>query len=92
MNAVSLPDGDVGAYRGLAQLIGDNRELWAAVLSRNRACGEAPRNQENGNYVEQQIEYYRMRARYGDKNAVWTALALRVAGTLTRLRMCALYG
>jgi hypothetical protein len=32
VNAISLPDGEGAVYRGLTQLIGMNRGLWAAVL------------------------------------------------------------
>jgi hypothetical protein len=64
VNAISLPDGEVAAYRGLTQLIGTNRGLWAAVLSHEIAHVErrhAVRKALYHLYLQQQIEYYKMR-------------------------------
>ena len=90
LNAVSLPDGEVAAYQGLAQLIGTNRGLWAAVLSHEVAHVErrhAVRKILYQLYIEQQIEYYRLRQAYGDKTAGWTVLALRATGAIAEKKL-----
>jgi hypothetical protein len=90
LNAVSLPDGEVAAYQGLAKLIGTDRGLWAAVLSHEVAHVErrhAVRKALYRLYLQRQIEYYRMRQRYGDKSAGWTVLALQVAGTIAEKKL-----
>jgi Zn-dependent protease with chaperone function len=90
LNAVSLPDGEVAAYQGLAKLIGTDRGLWAAVLSHEIAHVErrhAVRKALYRLYLQRQIEYYRMRQRYGDKSAGWTVLALQVSGTIAEKKL-----
>lgn len=90
VNATSLSDGEVGAYRGLANLVGTDRGLWAAVLSHEVAHVErrhAVRKALYHLYVQQQIEYYRIRQAYGDNTAVWAILALRTAGTIAEKKL-----
>ncbi len=89
VNAESLPDGEVVAYEGLAQLIGSNRGLWAAVLSHEIAHVErrhAVRKALYHLYIEEQLRYYQIRARY-DKNAAWAAMALSVAGPIAEKKL-----
>jgi len=90
VNAGSLADGEVEAYTGLSHLIGTNRGLWAAVLSHeiaHVARRHAVRKALFHEYVEQQVAYWQMRARLGDKGAGWTALAVRVAGNLAEKKL-----
>lgn len=85
INAGSLPDGEVKAYTGLSRLIGTDRGLWAAVLAHeiaHVARRHAITKYLFHEYVEEQVRYWQMRARLGDKGAGWTALALRIAGNL----------
>jgi predicted Zn-dependent protease len=90
VNAGSLSDGEVEAYTGLSRLIGTNRGLWAAVLGHeiaHVARRHAVRKALFHEYVEQQVRYWQMRARLGDKGAGWTALAVRVAGNLAEKKL-----
>jgi hypothetical protein len=71
VNATSNPGGQVYVYGGLMQVIGDNKGLWAAVLSHETAHT----GQRHGvklylqeEYNERMIEYYRARMRAGDKS------------------------
>jgi predicted Zn-dependent protease len=62
VNAISLPDGEVAAYGGLAKLIGNNRGLWAAVLSHeisHLARRHSVRKALYHLYLQQQIDYYK---------------------------------
>jgi hypothetical protein len=90
VNAFSLPDGEVVAFTGLSRLIGTNRGLWAAVLAHeiaHVARRHAVRKALFHEYVEQQVRYWQMRARLGDKGAGWTALAVRIAGNLAEKKL-----
>ena len=90
INAGSLPDGEVEAYTGLSRLIGTDRGLWAAVLAHeiaHVARRHAVRKYLFHEYVEEQVRYWQMRARLGDKGAGWTALAVRVAGNLAEKKL-----
>jgi hypothetical protein len=90
VNAFSLPDGEVVAFTGLSRLIGTNRGLWAAVLAHeiaHVARRHAVRKALFHEYVEQQVRYWQMRARLGDRGAAWTALAVRVAGNLAEKKL-----
>jgi hypothetical protein len=90
VNAGSLPDGEVEAYSGLVQLVGTNRGLWAAVLSHeiaHVARRHGVRKVLYHIYLQQQIEYWRLRARYGDKSAGWTAVGLQVAGAIAEKKL-----
>ena len=85
INAFSLPDGEVEAEGGIARLVGTNRGLWAAVLSHeiaHVARRHAVRKALYQIYLQQQLEYWRARARYGDKAAQWTVVGLQIAGPL----------
>jgi hypothetical protein len=82
INASSLPDGEIRVNAGLAQLIGTDRGLWAAVLSHeiaHVARRHAVKKYLFRVYAEQLIAYYESRARQGDKSAPWTVLTLRIA-------------
>jgi Peptidase family M48/PDZ domain len=90
VNAVSLPDGEVAAYRGLAQLIGNNKGLWAAVLSHEISHvtrRHAVRKALFKAAIDQQIEYWNLRQRLGDKNAGWMVLGIRVAGKIAEQKL-----
>ena len=90
INAGSLPDGEVEAYTGLSRLIGTDRGLWAAVLAHeiaHVARRHSIRKYLFHQYVEEQVQYWQMRARLGDKNAGWTALAVRIAGNLAEKKL-----
>jgi hypothetical protein len=82
INASSLPDGEIRVNAGLAQLIGADRGLWAAVLSHeiaHVARRHAVKKYLFRVYAEQLIAYYESRARQGDKSAPWAVLTLRIA-------------
>jgi hypothetical protein len=90
VNAFSLPDGEVVTFTGLSRLIGTNRGLWAAVLAHeiaHVARRHAVRKALFHEYVEQQVRYWQMRARLGDKGAGWTALGVRIAGNLAEKKL-----
>jgi hypothetical protein len=90
VNAFSLADGEVIAYTGLSRLIGTDRGLWAAVLAHEIAHvvrRHAIRKYLFHQYVDEQVRYWQMRARLGDKNAGWTALAVRIAGNLAEKKL-----
>ena len=90
VNAGSLADGEVEAYTGLSRLIGTDRGLWAAVLAHevaHVARRHAVRKYLFHEYIEEQVRYWQMRARLGDKGAVWAALAVRVAGNLAEKKL-----
>ena len=90
VNAFSLADGEVIADRGLSRLMGDNRGLWAAVLAHEVAHVAGRHVARKGlfhEYVEEQVRYWQMRARMGDKGAGWTALAVRIAGSLAEKKL-----
>jgi hypothetical protein len=90
VNAFSFPDGEVVAYTGLSRLIGTNRGLWAAVLAHeiaHVALRHSARKALFHEYVEEQVRYWQMRARLGDKGAVWTVLAVRIAGNLAEKKL-----
>jgi len=90
VNAFCLTDGEVVAFTGLSRLIGTNRGLWAAVLAHeiaHVARRHAVRKALFHEYVEQQVRYWQMRARLGDKGAGWTALAVRIAGNLAEKKV-----
>jgi hypothetical protein len=90
VNAFSLADGEVVAFTGLSRLIGTNRGLWAAVLAHeiaHVARRHSARKALFHEYVEEQVRYWQMRARLGDKGAVWTVLAVRIAGNLAEKKL-----
>jgi Peptidase family M48 len=90
INAGSLPDGEVEAYTGIARLLGTDRGLWAAVLAHEIAHVERRhgiRKYLFHQYVEEQVQYWQLRARLGDKGAGWTALGVRIAGNLAEKKL-----
>lgn len=90
VNAVSLPDGEVAAYSGLAHLIGTDRGLWAAVLSHEIAHVARRHAVEKALfhfYIQQQIDYWKTRQRLGDRNAGWAVLAITVAGKIAEAKL-----
>ena len=90
INAGSLPDGEVEAYTGIARLLGTDRGLWAAVLAHEVAHVARRhwiRKYLFHAYVEEQVRYWQVRARLGDRGAGWTALAVRIAGNLAEKKL-----
>lgn len=90
VNAGSLPDGEVEADTGLSRLIGTNRGLWAAALSHevaHVARRHGVRKYLYHQYIEEQIRYWQLRSYYGDKNAGWAVLALRIAGGIAEKKL-----
>lgn len=89
-NAGSYPDGEVEANEGIARLLGQNRGLWAAVLS-HEIAHVARRHVVKKflfhQYIQQQVEYWQLRARLGDKYAGWTALGMRISGALLEKKL-----
>ena len=90
INAYSLPDGEVEAYTGIARLLGTDRGLWAAVLAHEVAHVARRhwiRKYLFHEYIEEQVRYWQMRARLGDRGAGWTALAVRIGGNLAEKKL-----
>jgi len=85
INAHALPDGEIIVDGGLARLLGTNRGLWAAVLS-HEVTHTSRRHWVKKFlyrlYIEEQREYWRIRARYGDDAAPWALLALSIAAPI----------
>jgi len=82
VNANSTAGGQVYVYGGLVPLLGQNRGMWAAVLS-HEAAHTARRHQVRRYlqevYIQRMIAYYRARAAGGDKNANWSLIGFATA-------------
>lgn len=90
INAFSTPGGQVYVPEGMAELLGDNEGMWAAVLGHELGHGVGRhyyRAYVRAYNLQQQAEYYRRRAAAGDASANWALLGLAVAGGLTNLKM-----
>src|SRR5882762_8069740 len=90
INAHALPDGEVCVGSGLANLIGTNPGLWAAVLSHeteHTVRRHWVRKYLFELYVQQQLAYYQARVIAGDKNANWSIVGLRIAAPIARARL-----
>ncbi len=90
INAHALPDGEICVGSGLANLIGTNPGLWAAVLSHeteHTVRRHWVRKYLFELYVQQQLAYYQARVIAGDKNANWSIVGLRIAAPIARARL-----
>jgi len=85
VNAGSSAAGQVYVYGGMLDLIGENKGLWAAVLS-HEVSHTGLRHQVRVylqlQYNQRMIEYYRLRAANGDKSANWALLAFVAASKI----------
>jgi len=89
-NAGAYPDGEIEATVGMARLLGQNKGLWAAVLSHeiaHVARRHAVQKFLFHQYIQQQVEYWQLRARMGDKYAGWAALGIRISGALLEKKL-----
>jgi hypothetical protein len=90
VNASSTAGGQVYVYGGLIPLIGEDKGLWAAVLSHETAH-TGQRHQVKlyiqREYNERMVEYYRARVQAGDKSAGYALLAFQVSSALLLKRM-----
>lgn len=90
VNASSTPGGQLYVYGGLIQLIGQNKGLWAAVLSHETAhtgLRHGVRLCLQQEYNERMIEYYRFRMRQGDKSAGISLAAFQISSALLMKKM-----
>jgi PEGA domain/Peptidase family M48/PDZ domain len=85
LNAGSTAGGKVYVYGGLASLIGQNRGLWAAVLS-HEVAHTGRRHQVavymRRLYIQKTIQYYRARVAAGDKSANWSLIAFTASSAI----------
>ena len=86
VNASSTAGGQIYVYGGILPLIGQNKGLWAAVLS-HESAHTARRHQIRlylqELYNQRMIQYYRMRAAAGDKSANWALIGFRTASGIS---------
>ncbi len=85
INASSTAGGQVYVYGGLLPLIRENKGLWAAVLSHETAhtgLRHQVRVYTQEVYIQQMIQYYRARAKAGDKGANWALIGFATASRL----------
>jgi hypothetical protein len=90
LNAQSSPDGEIFVDGGLAQMIGTNRGLWAAVLSHeteHTAQRHWVKKYLYNLYVSQLIQYWQERASLGDKSANWVLLGLRISAPIAAAKL-----
>lgn len=85
LNARSTSGGKIYVDGAMLPVVGRNKGLWAAVLS-HEAAHTARRHQVRV-YLQQlynarMIEYYRARAREGDKSANWALMGFAVASKI----------
>jgi len=82
VNASSTAGGKVYVHGGMVSLLGQNKGMWAAVLS-HEAAHTARRHQVRVYLQEvfnqRMIAYYRARAAAGDKNATWSLIGFATA-------------
>ncbi len=93
-NAYALPDGEVTATTAMAQLIGTDRGLWAAVLSHEITHvlrRHAARKYYFHQLLESEIAQFRNRARFGNKSAGWAALALQIAAPMAENKLSRMF-
>jgi Zn-dependent protease with chaperone function len=90
VNAGSTAGGQVYVYGGILTLIGNNKGLWAAVISHETAH-TGRRHQVRVYlqqiYIQQMIAYYRARANAGDKSANWALAGFAVSSKLLLKKM-----
>jgi hypothetical protein len=85
INAASSAGGQVYVKAGLANLMGSNQGLWAAVLS-HEVAHTALRHQVRVYlqrlYVAQQIQYFRWQIANGNEAANWALLGFAIAAPI----------
>jgi hypothetical protein len=82
VNAASTAGGKIYVHGGMLQLLGQNKGLWAAVLSHETAH-TARRHQvilyQRKLYNQRMVQYYRARIAAGDKSANWALIGFVAA-------------
>jgi hypothetical protein len=90
LNAASSAGGQVYVHGGMVDLLGNNKGLWAAVLSHETAH-TALRHQVKTflrqEYNQRMIQYYRARALAGDKSANWALIGFAASSRLALKKM-----
>jgi hypothetical protein len=90
VNASSTAGGQIYVYGGMLPVIGQNKGLWAAVLSHETAH-TGLRHQVNVYmrrvYIQQMIQYYRARASAGDNSANWALIGFVAASKISLTKM-----
>ena len=86
LNATSTPAGQIYVDGGMLPVIGQNKGLWAAVLSHEtahtgRRHGVILYLREL--YNQRMIQYYRARIQAGDKSANWGLIGFATASRIT---------
>lgn len=90
VNAESTPGGQVYAFSGLAQLIGQHKGLWAAVLSHeimHTALRHQVRDALERAYILRQIQNYKWEVARGEKAASWALAGFEIAAPLVLKKM-----
>lgn len=85
VNASSTAGGKIYVYGGMLPLLGQNKGLWAAVLS-HEAAHTGRRHQVRlymqELYNQRMIQYYRARIAAGDKSANWSLIGFATASRI----------
>jgi Zn-dependent protease with chaperone function len=90
VNAGSTAGGQIYVYGGILPLIGNNKGLWAAVISHETAHTgrrHQVRLYVQELYIQQMINYYRARANAGDKSANWALAGFAISSRLMLKKM-----
>jgi hypothetical protein len=90
VDAASTAGGKVYVYGGLANLLGSNRGLWAAVLSHeiaHTALRHQVRDYLARLYIAEEIQYLRLQARAGNRSANWALIGFGVAAPIALKKM-----
>ncbi|MGH9500599.1 MAG: M48 family metallopeptidase [Terriglobales bacterium] len=88
INAGSTAGGKIYVHGGMLSLLGQNKGLWAAVLSHETAHTGLRHQVQvymRKVYIEQMTRYYRARALAGDKSANWALIGF-AAGSRIALK------
>lgn len=90
INAGSTAGGQLYVYGGMLPIIGQNKGLWAAVLSHETA--HTGRRHQVRLYMQElynqrMIQYYRMRAAAGDKSANWALIGFTTASVIATKKL-----
>jgi hypothetical protein len=85
VSASSTAAGQLYVHGGMLPILGENRGLWAAVLSHEVA--HTSRRHQVRTYMqmvynERMIEYYRARIAAGDKSANWGLIGFQIAAPI----------
>ena len=90
VNAGSTAGGKIYVHAGMLSLLGQNKGLWAAVLSHEIA--HTGRRHQVADYmrrlyIQRTIQYYRARAAAGDKSANWGLIAFTASSAIALKKM-----